>query len=180
MIKQSFFISNLIILIITIWFFSNTWYLIFPIFVVLFLFLSLLLLFCEQIIAYIDARFFQTTDGTLSHRAEATTIILSQNIFTLIVGMGFNYQGYGLTIADSGLFLSSYAQFGIFGLSFLFLLMYILLKYDFFALVMFIIIILSKLSFIYPILWIYFALIVSKSNLFYLMEREKCQKIKTS
>ena len=136
-----------------------------------------MLLFGEQIIAYIDARFFQTTDGTLSHRAEATTIILSQNIFTLIVGMGFNYQGYGLTIADSGLFLSSYAQFG---LSFLFLLMYILLKYDFFALVMFIIIILSKLSIIYPILWIYFALIVSKSNLFYLMEREKCQKIKTS
>ena len=60
-----------------------------------------------------------------------------------------------------------------FGLSFLFLLGYILLKYDFFALVMFIIIILSKLSSIYPILWIYFALIVSKSNLFYLMEREK-------
>ena len=94
--------------------------------------------------------------------------------------MGFNYEGHGLTIADSGLFLSSYAQFGIFGLSFLFLLMYILIKYDFFALVMFIIIILSKLSIIYPILWIYFALIVSKSNLFYLMEREKCQKIKIS
>ncbi len=134
---------------------------------------SVLLFFGEQILAYFDARFFQSSDGTLSHRAEATNIILSQNIFTLIAGMGFNYQGYGLTIADSGLFLSSYAQFGIFGLSFLFLLGYILLKYDFFALVMFIIIILSKLSIIYPILWIYFALIVSKSNLFYLMEREK-------
>lgn len=138
----------------------------------IFIIFSVLLLFGEQIIAYIDARFFQTTDGTLSHRAEATTIILSQNIFTLIVGMGFNYEGYGLTIADSGLFLSSYAQFGIFGLSFLFLLGYILLKYDFLALIMFIVIILSKLSIIYPILWIYFALIVSKSNLFYLMERE--------
>jgi len=140
----------------------------------IFIIFSVLLLFGEQIIAYIDARFFQTTDGTLSHRAEATTIILSQNIFTLIVGMGFNYQGYGLTIADSGLFLSSYAQFGIFGLSFLFLLMYILLKYDFFALVMFIIIILSKLSIIYPILWIYFALIVSKSNILkYVSSKEK-------
>lgn len=140
----------------------------------IFIIFSVWLLFGEQIIAYIDARFFQTTDGTLSHRAEATTIILSQNIFTLIVGMGFNYQGYGLTIADSGLFLSSYAQFGIFGLSFLFLLMYILLKYDFFALVMFIIIILSKLSIIYPILWIYFALIVSKSNILkYVSSKEK-------
>ena len=140
----------------------------------IFILFSVLLLFGEQIIAYIDARFFQTTDGTLSHRAEATTIILSQNIFTLIVGIGFNYQGYGLTIADSGLFLSSYAQFGIFGLSFLFLLMYILLKYDFFALVMFIIIILSKLSIIYPILWIYFALIVSKSNILkYVSSKEK-------
>jgi Leucine-rich repeat (LRR) protein len=97
-------------------------------------------------------------------KAEATTIILSQNIFTLIVGMGFNYQGYGLTIADSGLFLSSYAQFG---LSFL-------LKYDFFALIMFIVIILSKLSIIYPILWIYFALIVSKSNILkYVSSKEK-------
>jgi hypothetical protein len=56
----------------------------------IFIIFSVLLLFGEQIIAYIDARFFQTTDGTLSHRAEATTIILSQNIFTLIVGMGFN------------------------------------------------------------------------------------------
>lgn len=140
----------------------------------IFIIFSVWLLFGEQIIAYIDARFFQTTDGTLSHRAEATTIILSQNIFTLIVGIGFNYQGYGLTIADSGLFLSSYAQFGIFGLSFLFLLMYILLKYDFFALVMFIIIILSKLSIIYPILWIYFALIVSKSNILkYVSSKEK-------
>ncbi len=172
MIKQSFFISNLIILIITIWFFSNTWYLIFPIFVVLFLFLSLLLLFCEQIIAYIDARFFQATDATFSHRTKATNMILSQSIFTLIVGIGFNYQGYGLTITDLGLFLSSYAQFSIFGLL-LFLLGYILLKYDFLSLTMFILMILSKLSSIYPILWIYFALIVSKSNLFYLMEREK-------
>lgn len=144
----------------------------------IFIIFSVWLLFGEQIIAYIDARFFQITDGTLSHRAEATAIILSQNTFTLIVGMGFNYQGYGLTIADSGLFLSSYAQFGIFGLAFLFLLGYILLKYDFLSLIMFILIILSKLSLIYPILWIYFALIVSKSNLFYLMEREKCQKIK--
>jgi len=120
--------------------------------------------FGELIVNYFDERFLQRSDVTISVRTEALYMIFDQNILTLITGIGYNYNGYGIKLNDIGLLFTIYAHFGLLGICFVFLLGYILFKYNYFALVLFLIILLSKLSIIHPILWIYFALVVIKSK----------------
>lgn len=127
---------------------------------------SILIFFGDQIISYFDARFLKVSnDGALLERMKVIDVIINQNLFTFITGIGFNYNGYGININDTGLFFSLYAQLGFLGLFILISLGYILMKYNYLTFVMFLIICLSKLSIIYPILWIYFSIIVNKSNL---------------
>ncbi|MBL3520900.1 hypothetical protein H0A43_10465, partial [Arcobacter lanthieri] len=127
---------------------------------------SILIFFGDQIIAYFDARFLKVSnDGALLERIKVIDVIINQNLFTFMTGIGFNYNGYGININDTGLFFSLYVQLGFLGLFIVLFLGYILIKYDYLAFVMFLIICLSKLSIIYPILWIYFSIIVNKSNL---------------
>lgn len=134
--------------------------------VFIFVIFFILIFFGDQIIAYFDARFFKVSnDGALLERIKVIDVIINQNLFTFITGIGFNYNGYGININDTGLFFSLYIQLGFLGLSIVFFLGYILIKYNYLAFVMFLIICLSKLSIIYPILWIYFSIIVNKSNL---------------
>ncbi|MGA4639910.1 hypothetical protein ACQKC8_09075 [Stutzerimonas stutzeri] len=125
-------------------------------------------IFKDRFFSYLTARFLSgSTDGTVAIRyIDAFTAYSEIDPLTFFTGVGFDINAIQVLIADTGLLFSSVVQFGLFGLIGV-LFLALCLRKDFMALVLFLLILISKLQLIYPALWFCFALITN----FHLNER---------
>lgn len=118
-----------------------------------------MVLFFDLAMPYLEARFSSAGDATVSVRKNSVIVYLDQMFFTYIIGIGVNNFGLGVLINDTGFFFSTLVQYGILGLFFVLIPLYVLIRTDYLAFSLYFIILLSKLSLQYPIVWVCLALI---------------------
>lgn len=104
-------------------------------------------------------------DGTVSVRSFALLNALQQSPITLVFGIGFNNNGLGYLINDTGFWFSSYSMFGVPALLVLTYFAFLIYKnHGSYALVMYLLIMLSKLVILYPVMALYFAALLTKNT----------------
>lgn len=135
---------------------------------VILVFFSFIIYFIEYVILFIDYfvnRFSSASgDGTVSIRFFALHNVSEQSALTIVFGIGFNNSGLGYLINDTGFWFSSYSMFGLPAFIVLIYFSYLVYKnHGPYALVMYFLIMLSKLVVLYPIMALYFAAVLSKS-----------------
>lgn len=112
--------------------------------------------YVELAFDYFQARFSGKSDGTVSVRANSFYYFFEQELFFILFGIGVNNDGLGVLINDTGFWFSTWVQYGILGLA-LVLLPFISIAKDKYGVALFLLVLLSKMSLQYPIVWLLMA-----------------------
>jgi len=116
----------------------------------------------DFLVLYLSNRFVGGSDGTVSIRLASFYSFFEQGFFFIIFGIGVNNDGLGVLINDTGFWFSTWVQYGVFGLFVVVAPLFFLIK-DKAAFGLFLLVLLSKVSLQYPIVWVLLALLYQRT-----------------
>lgn len=135
----------------------------------------ILIIILLYVVSFVAEYFFFFLDKKLGTEYDASSnadrvgfiqYLLNRDFITNIFGIGFSQDNIEYTVNDSGMISAIFYRFGIIGVTFFFLLGVLLNSYK--KMIIFLALILTKLSITYPFFWLVYGLL-----LFY-KEKNKC------